>query len=257
VRTAISKPEGELPGLLASLLPIVLPIVLISLTSVFEMAKRGYVPDAGGVYGSLVGLCGGWGGFLVAKGYVDFIGNKNTALIIGALLALWVLARQKKLPLRELSRLMGPPLETGGVIILITAAGGAFGYMLGQAGVGTALAAWAGNHSGVDLILLSYGVAIVFRIAQGSATVAMQTTSAMVAGLAATLPYHPIYVFLAIGFGAIGFSWMNDSGFWVVSRLSGFTERETLRTWSVLLTFISVTGVLFTWILSKVLPLAG
>ena len=71
------------------------------------------------------------------------------------------------------------------------------------------------------------------------------------------LPYHPIYVFLAIGFGAIGCSWMNDSGFWVVSRLSGFTERETLRTWTVLLTIISVVGVLFTWLLSTAAAVQG
>ena len=139
-----------------------------------------------------------------------------------------------------------------------------------------ALKRWAAEHSSVNLVFLAYAVALTFRVAQGSATVAMQTTSAMMAGMvgagtaaaAATattagvvttpaLPYHPIYLFCAIGFGAIGCSWMNDSGFWVVSRLSGFTERQTLRTWSVLLTFVSVVGVLFTWLLSVVLPFAG
>lgn len=257
VRQAISKPESELPSLFASLLPIVLPILLISLTSVFEMANRGYAPDIGGFYGSLVGMCGGWDGFLLTKGWVDFIGNKNTALIIGAVISLWLLARQQKMSLRTLSSLMGPPIETGGVIILITAAGGAFGYMLSQAGVGRALGAWVESQGNVNLILLSFGVAVVFRIAQGSATVAMQTTSAMVAGLASSLPYHPIYLFLAIGFGAISCSWMNDSGFWVVSRLTGFTERETLRTWTVLLTLIGVVGVLFTLLLARLLPMAG
>ena len=73
---------------------------------------------------------------------------------------------------------------------------------------------------------------------------------------APALPYNKIYVFCAIGFGAIGVSWMNDSGFWVVSRLSGFTERQTLRTWTVLLTVISVVGLGFTLLLSRVLPLA-
>jgi gluconate:H+ symporter, GntP family len=244
VREAMAKPESELPSLFASLLPIILPILLISTTSVFEMIRKGYgknpVPE----------------GFLTLKGYVDFIGNKNTALIIGALLSLLVLARQKKPGSKSIADLIGPPLETGGVIILITAAGGAFGYMLTQAGVGDALGAWAKEHSSINLIFLAYVVALIFRIAQGSATVAMQTTSAMMAGMLATtaLPYHPIYVFCSIGFGAIGCSWMNDSGFWVVSRLSGFTERETLRTWTVLLTFISVVGIGFTYLLSVALP---
>ena len=257
VRRTMSKSEAELPSLTASLAPIIVPIVLISVTSIFEMVRRGYTPGAGGFAGVLVGLFGGMDGFLFAKGWVDFIGNKNTALVIGAVLALWVLARQRRLPLRELEKLIGPPLETGGVIILITSAGGAFGYMLAQAGVGTALGIWARAHGGINLIVLAWAVALVFRIAQGSATVSMQTTSAMVAGLMTSLPYHPIYVFLAIGFGAMGCSWMNDSGFWVVSRLSGFTERETLRTWSALVTLISVTGLVSVWLLSMVFPFRG
>jgi len=257
LRRMMDKPESELPSLIASLAPIIVPILLISVTSIFEVAKRGNTETPTAFSAFVIQACGGAGSFALVKGWVDFIGNKNTALIFGALLSLWLLARQRKFSMHKLSELVGPPLETGGVIILITAAGGAFGYMLGQAGVGDALGAWAREHTGINLILLAYAVALVFRIAQGSATVSMQTTSAMVASLMAGLPYHPIYVFLAIGFGAIGCSWMNDSGFWVVSRLSGFTERETLRTWSVLLTIISVTGVALAWTLSKVLPLAG
>jgi len=69
------------------------------------------------------------------------------------------------------------------------------------------------------------------------------------------LDYHPFYIFLAIGFGSITLSWMNDSGFWVVQRLSGFTEKETLKTWSVLLTAISILGLVQILIFSKILPL--
>jgi GntP family gluconate:H+ symporter len=297
VRAAMERPESDLPSLFASLLPIVLPILLISATSVFEMVQQGYEREArqrwvaahpGAVATGEKFVAAdadkGPGSFRVTKGYVDFIGNKNTALIVGALIALAVLARQRKRraaadPGVRIADLIGPPLETGGVIILITAAGGAFGYVLANAGVADALKRWAAEHSSVNLIFLAYAVSLVFRVAQGSATVAMQTTSAMMAGMVGAgaagtaavagatvataavatpaLPYHPIYLFCAIGFGAIGCSWMNDSGFWVVSRLSGFTERQTLRTWSVLLTFISVVGVLFTWLLSIVLPFAG
>lgn len=254
LKRMMDKPESELPGLLASLAPIIIPILLISSTSVFEMAKHSYKPGMGGFAGAVVGMCGGMEGFKLVKGWVDFIGNKNMALIIGAGLSLFLLAKQRGFGVKKIEELIGPPLETGGVIILITSAGGAFGYMLSQAGVGDALGAWAREHSNVNLIVLAYLVAVVFRIAQGSATVSMQTTSAMLAGLATTLPYHPLYVFLAIGFGAIGFSWMNDSGFWVVSRLSGFTEKETLRTWSVLLTIISIVGLILALLLSVLMP---
>ena len=188
---------------------------------------------------------------------IEFIGNKNVALVIGAVLALAVLARQKRLPFAAVSRMTGPPLETAGVIILITAAGGAFGFMLTQAGVARAVEGWVASNQGVDIVLLGYAVALVFRIAQGSATVAMQMASVTCMGLLPALECHPIYLFLAIGFGATGFSWMNDSGFWVVSRLAGFSERETLRTWTPLLTAISLTGIVLTLIASRLMPLAG
>ena len=112
-------------------------------------------------------------------------------------------------------------------------------------------------NQGIDIILLGYVVAVVFRIAQGSATVAMQTASAVCAGLLPSLTCHPLYLFLAIGFGATGFSWMNDSGFWVVSRLAGFSERETLRTWTPLLTVISLVGIVLTFVASRLAPLAA
>ena len=254
IRSVMAKNEKDLPSLIASLTPVVLPILLISSASMFEVAKRGYTPDAQGFAGFLVNLFGGKEGFAVAKGYVDFIGNKNTALIIGAILAMRLLKKQNGQSWRKINELMGPSLETAGIMILITAAGGAFGAMLSNAGVATSLGQWAQQHSAINLIILSWFVATIFRIAQGSATVSMQTTSAMIAGLMSALPYHPMYIFLATGFGAIGFSWMNDSGFWVVSRLSGFTEKETLKTWTVLLTIVSVVGLLFTLLLSMLFP---
>ncbi len=242
VRATMARPESELPSFLASIFPVILPILLISAASVFAVIQKNH----------------GWTSennpqFILLKQWVDFIGNKNIALIIGAALSLWLLKRQKGLRWREINEMAGAPLETGGVIILITAAGGAFGYMLTQSGVGGTVEALA-KASGMNLLLAAYLVAMIIRIAQGSATVAMQTAAGMFAALAPSLSCHPIYLFLCIGFGAISCSWMNDSGFWVVSRLSGFTERETLRTWTVLLTIISVSGFLFSWLLSALLP---
>lgn len=118
----------------------------------------------------------------------------------------------------------------------------------------------AAAGSDVNLLVLAWLVAAVIRIAQGSATVAMLTTSAMVFPMmdpaaGGALPFHPMYVYLAIGFGAFTCSWMNDSGFWVVNRLSGMTETETLRTWTVLLTVVAVVGLVLTFVAAKILPL--
>jgi GntP family gluconate:H+ symporter len=189
-----------------------------------------------------------------------FWGNRNIALLLGAVIALFVLVRQKKgLTLARIAEMIEPPFATAGVIILITSAGGAFGLMLKNAGVGDAVKALVGdNVSGAYLLLLSWLVAGVIRIAQGSATVAMLTTAAMIYPImsgGAALPYHPVYIFMAIGFGAMICSWMNDSGFWVVGKLSGFTEKETLKTWTVALTVNSVAGLLVCLVFSKLVPL--
>jgi GntP family gluconate:H+ symporter len=186
-----------------------------------------------------------------------FVGNRNVALLIGALIAIGVLMRQRGFTIAKIGELIGPPFETAGVIILITAAGGAFGLMLKNAGVGDAVREVVAGKE-VNLIFLSWLVAAVIRVAQGSATVAMLTTASMMYPItvAAGLPFHPIYIFLAIGFGAMFLSWMNDSGFWVVGKLSGFTEKETLKTWSVVLTVNSVAGLILTFICAKILPFA-
>jgi GntP family gluconate:H+ symporter len=240
--------EEDLPSLAESLAPIVLPVLLLTLASAAAGFGR---PILARVPSPAVS------GVLQA---VRFAGNANVALLVGTAMAVGLLMRQRGLTLGAAGVLIAPPLETAAVMILIIAAGGAFGAMLKNAGVGDAIKAAAAGVN-VSLILLSWAVALVLRIAQGSATVAMLTTSAMVAPLTAAardagqLPYHPVYLFLAIGYGAFGASWMNDSGFWLVSRLGGLTEKQTLKTWTVLLTVSSVVGLGTTLVLAKVLPL--
>src|SRR5205085_8448504 len=109
----------------------------------------------------------------------EFVGNRNIALVVGALLAIALLVRQKGYSIGKISELIGPPLETAGVIILITSAGGAFGLMLKNAGVGEAVKNVVAGRE-INLLFLSWLVAAVIRVAQGSATVAMLTTAAMI-----------------------------------------------------------------------------
>jgi GntP family gluconate:H+ symporter len=201
-------------------------------------------------------VLGGDAYFTSVRATFDFFGHKNIALLIGAAIALWVMARERGFGKEKLEQLIGPPLETAGMIILITSAGGAFGGMLRVAGVGDAVQL-AAKGQPISLILLAYVVAAVIRIAQGSATVGMLTTAAMMAPMLSdgSLGFHPLYIYLAIGWGAMGFSWMNDSGFWVVNRLSGMTQRETLQSWSILTTSLSLVGLATTYVASLLLPL--
>ena len=180
-------------------------------------------------------------------------------MFIGTGLALWLWARRKGWKIQDLGDAVSEPLQIAGVIILITCAGGAFGAMIKYAGIGDAVQ-WATSGFDVNYILLAWIIAAVMKIAQGSGTVSMITTSSImiaILGTDASLPYHPIYILLSIGFGAMFISWMNDSGFWVVAKLSGFSERETLQSWTVLLGLLGVVGLVQLLIFSMVFPMIG
>lgn len=152
-------------------------------------------------------------------------------------------------------------LMSGGVIILITAAGGAFGAMLQAAEIGPAiqsLFAGDGRALGLAYLFLAFGVASLMKIAQGSSTVAMITTAAMLAAMisaAGELPFHTVYVATAIGAGSLVGSWMNDSGFWIYTKMGGLTEAESLRSWTPLLVVVGVTAMAVTTLLALALPL--
>jgi len=240
LKAIVGKPERDLPPLLASLLPVVLPVFLIALASI------GSALDWRQSFGA-------------AHAVVEVLGNKNLAMFLGAAIALAVLAKQKNLNRDNWAEVMVQPLATAGVIILITSAGGAFGAMIQHAGVGASLDALTSGKS-VNLIWVAWAAAAVMKIAQGSGTVAIITTSAMLTALigdGAALPYHPLWIYLAIGFGSMMISWMNDSGFWVVCKLSGFSESETLRSWTLSLAVISLVGLAEILIASHFWPLTA
>ncbi len=233
-KTAPVSTEGWTPGLLASLLPVVLPVLLISLSTIIGLSDN---PSAV---------------------VFNFLGNKNVAMLLGTIIALGLWARKKGWKISDLGDAVGEPLQIAGVIILITCAGGAFGAMIKLAGIADAVA-WATSDFQISFILLGWITAAVMKIAQGSGTVAMITASSImfaIIGDGSALEYHPIYVLLAIGFGAMFISWMNDSGFWVVAKLGGFTEQETLKTWTVLLGLIGLVGLIQLLVFATIFPFA-
>lgn len=165
------------------------------------------------------------------------------------------------LTLRETAGEVEESLMSGGVIILITAAGGAFGAMLRDARIGESIQALFQQTSagGIGLILLAYVISAVLKIAQGSSTVAMIVAAGMIGAISTgmSLDFHPVYLGLAVGTGSLLGSWMNDSGFWVFAKMGGLTEGEALKSWTVLLVVLSCTGLAVTILLSQVLPFAA
>jgi len=268
-------PDDQLPGLLISLLPVLLPVVMIACNTATETAakqigkKQFEKFDADNTTAEeKAEIRNEHAGTLAASAldvmpYTRIIGNPNFALLISTVIALWLLYVQKGPTLKELSDIVEVSLMSGGVIILITAGGVAFGAMLKVAQVGDAIAALTSPGEGASMpsmtmLFLCFGVASLLKVAQGSSTAAMIITSSMMAPLvsdASDLAFHPVYLATAIGAGSLVGSWMNDSGFWIFAKMGGLTEAEGLKTWTVMLVVLGVVSMLTTVLLATVMPL--
>ena len=244
--------DEELPGLFASLLPVVLPVIMIACHTAAESIADNLT---GGIADKAKSL----------SAYTAVFGNPNFALLVSTAIAIWVYVNQRGPSKEAMAKLVETSLMSGGVIILITAGGSAFGAMLKAANVGTAISDLASNAfgggeiSGLLMLFLGFGIASLLKVAQGSSTAAMIITSAMLADIVTgmELPYHKVYLATAIGAGSLVGSWMNDSGFWIFSKMGGLTEEEGLKTWTPLLVILGLVSMAVTLILSTVMPLAG
>lgn len=187
-------------------------------------------------------------------------GNANFALLLSAAIAVLVYVNQRKPSRAEFSATLEEALMSGGLIILITAAGGAFGAMLAAAEIGPAIQGLFSTDTksaGIGLLVLAFVISAVLKVAQGSTTVAVITASGMIAAMieGVTLGFNPVYLATAIGGGGLIGSWMNDSGFWIFSKMGGITELESLKSWTPLLCILGLVTFLMSVILSIVLPL--
>jgi GntP family gluconate:H+ symporter len=185
--------------------------------------------------------------------------NANFALMLAAICAMLTLKYVRSLSWRSLGDDVEESLMSGGVIILITAAGGAFGAMLQDTNISETIKDFftGSGASGIALLLLAWGIAAVLKVAQGSSTVAMIVGAGMMAAIIgdAKPEYHMVYVALAVGTGSLMGSWMNDSGFWVFTKMGGLTEAESLRSWTPLLMVLSLVGLVCTIVLSNLMPM--
>ncbi len=182
---------------------------------------------------------------------VSFIGHPFTALIIATLLSIGLCIR-RKMPRQKILDLSTRALGPAGIIILVTGAGGVLKQILVDSGIGKILAESIAESS-IPLILLAWSLAALVRITQGSATVAMITAAGIMA------PILPVFnlnqpgialIVIAISSGATILSHVNDSGFWIVSKYLGMNEKQTLKSWTVMETIISITGLGLTMLLS-------
>lgn len=233
-----TRDESELPALWLALLPIVLPVVLICSQTLVE-SLPGIDPSA------------------PLPRLLATLGNKHLALGLSAVIAIVTLARQRRSDPGGMSAAIEESLLSAGGIILVTAAGGAFGGMLQQSGIADRIKELAPAGQSF-LIPLAFLVTALVRTAQGSSTVAMITAAGIFSSFATpeALGCHPVYLALAIGCGSKPYAWMNDSGFWVVCRMTGFTEGEMLKVYSPLTTIMGIVGIGVVMLAAWCLPLA-
>jgi GntP family gluconate:H+ symporter len=243
LRSMMEKDESNLPPVWLSILPIVLPVLLIAGGTFFNSLANTQSPATmAGLRQNIAVL-------------IDNVSNPNVALTISAAIALLTFARLNR-GRKNVTLHLQNALSSGGLIILITSAGGAFGSILQQTGIGYRIQGLASSYH-IAALPLAFFVTAIVRTAQGSATVAMITAVGIIGGLAGSgqLGFHPLYLALVIGCGSKLVPWMNDSGFWVICKMSGMTEAETLKTCSTMMTLMGIVGLFVVMILARLFPL--
>ncbi|AWN29237.1 gluconate:H+ symporter [Streptomyces sp. NEAU-S7GS2] len=178
------------------------------------------------------------------RSVIEFFGHPFVALSIALLMSYYLLGIRRGWSRRSLETVSTASLKPVGNIILVVGAGGVFGAVLKGSGVATALSDTF-HHVGLPVIVLAYLLSLVLRVAQGSATVAIVTTAGIVVPLVegqGLSPAQLALIIMAISAGSIFASHVNDGGFWMVSKYFGISERDTLKSWTVLESVLSIAG---------------
>ncbi|MGC2402205.1 MAG: gluconate:H+ symporter [Acidobacteriaceae bacterium] len=221
-----------LPGFLVSLTTILLPVLLM--------------------------LLGSWAGFLTSKGSLAnrillLIGSADMALLVAVLVSFVTLGTMRGFHRNMILKFCNESLAPTAGITLVIGAGGGFGRILQDSGVSHAIVAVA-LHAHVSLLLMGYLVAALIRLATGSATVALATAAGIIAPILAQSPgVRPELLAIATGAGSVIFSHVNDGGFWLVKEYFNMSVADTMKTWSISETLISVIALVLVLGLSVVL----
>ena len=188
-----------------------------------------------------------------------FIGQPVFALVVTIAVAIFTLGVRRGWSAEHLGQVMESALPGAAVIILVTGAGGAFGRILTETGIGGAVADVIAS-SGLPLMLAAFLISLFMRAAQGSATVAITTAAGLLlptAQAAGLDSMHLALLAVAIGYGALGLSHVNDSGFWIVTRYLGLSVKDGLRTWTPMTTILGIAGFALPWVIYAAIPLTG
>ncbi|WP_114856224.1 SLC13 family permease [Brachybacterium sp. YJGR34] len=181
-----------------------------------------------------------------AANVVSFIGAPGFALLVATLAAMYLLGIMHGWGRQQMSELMDGSLGPAALVILVTGAGGVFAKVLTETGVGDAVSGLL-IGAGVPILLLAFLMALAFKVAQGSGTVATLSAAGIVQSTVLAGDYSSLQValiILAIGLGSVSLSHINDSGFWIATKFLGLSVADGLRTWTVLTTILGFTSMI-------------
>jgi GntP family gluconate:H+ symporter len=183
----------------------------------------------------------------------DVLGRPLIALLIAVVVGIFTLGRGASMTRDQITKCLETSLPPVAGIILIVAAGGGFKQVLVDTGIGTKLAEWA-TAANISAILLAWVLAVLIRLATGSATVATITASSLMLGLVEGMSTGEVsLIVLAVGAGSVFFSHVNDAGFWLVKEYFGMSVGQTIKSWSMMETVLSVTGLILVLLLGLVI----
>jgi len=224
--------EKILPGFAITVFTVLLPVLLMLLATVVDLA----LPKTNGL-----------------RQIIDFIGHPIVALLIAVLFSFYSLGYACGFNRQQILNFTNDCLAPIAGVVLIIGAGGGFKEILVGSGVGAAIAEQA-SHWHLSPLFFAWLVAALIRIATGSATVAITTAAGIVAPIVAATPGVNVELLvIAMGAGSLILSHVNDGGFWLVKEYFNMTVTQTLKTWTVMETIISVVALVFTLLLNAVI----
>ena len=243
---------GELPSLTRSLLVALMPLILLTTTTLVQafplqealdksMAARMGYSYMGAFLSDAVDLI-----FAVIR----FAGEPNMAMLISVLVAIYLLGLKRKRPMKQVMKSMEDAFKGVAPVMLVIAGSGVFMQVMSDGGVNVYIAESLKNTP-VSPLILGWGIAVVIRVCTGSATVAGLTTVGILLPLLHQPAVQPELMVLAIGAGSLMFSHVNDGGFWLLKEYFNLTIRQTFATWTVMESMVSVTGLLIVLLMNQ------
>lgn len=222
--------EEEMPGFATSLITALMPVILIASHVIVVIAA----PDS------------------AVMPFFDFIGNANVALLLSVIFAFFTFGLNRGKKMKEVMQSVTDAVSGIAMILLIIAAGGAFKQVLIDSHIDQYIADIMASST-LSPLLLTWLIAAILRVAVGSATVAGMTAAGIAAPLVGITGISPELMVLAAGAGSITFSHVNDAGFWIYKEYFNLSIGKTIKTWSVMVTILSLVGLAGVLILNMII----